>query len=116
MSLVALISASLLIAGAVRRNRYLLLPWLISGAINLGVGLIITMVQVAMTMSENVAEGFITLVFMLVMYGFGVYIWLAIMSLFQELRHEECNGVGAAALIYKAPPANDGLPAYSGLA
>ncbi|XP_055691003.1 uncharacterized protein LOC129794260 [Lutzomyia longipalpis] len=115
LSLIGLISASLLIAGSVRRNRYFILPWLITCGMNLLFGLLFSLFQVVGAMTADVGYGFFTLFIVAIVYGFELYLWLAIFSLFQQLREEETKGVGAAALIYKAPP-TDGLPAYTGFA
>ncbi|XP_059614461.1 uncharacterized protein LOC132260405 [Phlebotomus argentipes] len=116
VSLIGLISASLLIAGAVRRNRYLILPWLITTGINVVLGCIVAICQVVGAMTHDIGAGFAVLLLMGAIIAFEIYLWLAILSLFQHLREEERNSVSPAALIYKAPPPNDGLPSYTGFA
>ncbi|GAB0100065.1 hypothetical protein DMENIID0001_160480 [Sergentomyia squamirostris] len=115
MALIGLISASLLIAGSVKRNRFLLLPWLISFAVSLGIGGLMILAQIVGCFSHDVSAGFLALFVGGGMYAFELYLWFAIFSLFQQLREEETSGLGATALIYKSPPA-DGLPAYKGMA
>uniref|UniRef100_A0A1L8D8S2 Uncharacterized protein n=1 Tax=Nyssomyia neivai TaxID=330878 RepID=A0A1L8D8S2_9DIPT len=116
LSLIGLISASLLVAGSVQRNRYLILPWLITSGMSLVLGLLVSIFQVCGYMSQDVGAGFFSLFIIAIAYGLELYLWIAIFSLFQQLREEESSGVGAAHLIYKAPPATDGLPAYTGFA
>ncbi|XP_012269489.1 uncharacterized protein LOC105693858 [Athalia rosae] len=84
--------STLLIIGALKRNTFLMLPWVILG-IMLAVALLVSVIYTAVMLFINydTIGGILWIIFGLISVVVYVYMWLVVYSFFQEIRYEKSN-------------------------
>jgi hypothetical protein len=82
-----------LIIGAVKRNHYLMLPWVVIGII-LAVGLLISVLYtgIVLLIRSQVLAGVIWIIVGLFVVALYVYMWAVVYSYFTELKEERKRG------------------------
>ncbi|CAL7936371.1 unnamed protein product [Xylocopa violacea] len=82
----------LLIIGAVKRNTFMMLPWVVLGLI-LAVGLLVSVIYTSIMFFVNqlVINGILWLVVGLIAIVIYTYLWLVVYSYFQQLRYDKLN-------------------------
>ncbi|XP_012284259.1 uncharacterized protein LOC105701777 isoform X2 [Orussus abietinus] len=85
--------STLLIVGALRRNTFMMLPWVVLG-IMLAVALLVSVLYTSIMffVNHDVLNGALWLVFGLLSVVVYTYMWLVVYSYFQQLRMEKFNG------------------------
>lgn len=86
----------LLIIGAIRRNTFMMLPWVALGLM-LAVALLVSVLYTSIMFFVNseVLNGVLWLIFGLVSVVVYAYMWLVVYSYFQQVRIEKLNrGIG----------------------
>ncbi|XP_059613481.1 uncharacterized protein LOC132259746 [Phlebotomus argentipes] len=110
MLAIVLVSHILLIIGTIKRNRFLLLPWItMMGSLGFlcFLGKISSIVNLAVT--EDVGKIFVVF-FISFLTAIPLYLWLVIVSLFQEIHDEEHRSTPLIYPIYQ--PNNNYIPNY----
>ncbi|KAG7211977.1 hypothetical protein KM043_011176 [Ampulex compressa] len=84
--------STLLIVGAVRRNTFMMLPWVVLG-IMLAVALFVSVLYTSIMffVHEKILNGILWLVLGLISVFLYTYMWLVVYSYFQQLRIEKMN-------------------------
>ncbi|XP_070525477.1 uncharacterized protein [Cardiocondyla obscurior] len=84
--------STLLIIGALRKNTFMMLPWVVLGLM-LVIGLLVSILYTAIMFFVNseVLNGILWLIFGLIAVLIYTYMWLVVYSYFQELRIEKMN-------------------------
>ncbi|XP_072743593.1 uncharacterized protein [Anoplolepis gracilipes] len=84
--------STLLIIGALRKNTFMMLPWVVLG-IMLAVGLLVSVLYTAIMffINHEVINGILWLVFGLLAVVIYTYMWLVVYSYFQQLRLEKMS-------------------------
>lgn len=88
--------STLLIVGAVRKNTFMMIPWVVLG-IMLAVALFVSVLYTGIMFFVNheVLNGVLWFVFGLIAVVVYTYMWLVVYSYFQQLRIEKMNrGIG----------------------
>ncbi|XP_014482298.1 PREDICTED: uncharacterized protein LOC106748367 [Dinoponera quadriceps] len=82
----------LLIIGAVRKNTFMMLPWVVLG-IMLAVALFVSVLYTSIMFFVNheVLNGVLWLVFGLIAVVVYIYMWLVVYSYFQQLKFDKMN-------------------------
>ncbi|XP_075231428.1 uncharacterized protein LOC142330191 isoform X2 [Lycorma delicatula] len=88
-----MIISALLVIGAIKRNRFMMLPWVIL-AIMLAIGLAISVIYTAVVffIHKQALGGVLWLIFGLISVAIYVYLWLVVFSYFQLLQEEKGRG------------------------
>lgn len=83
----------LLVIGAIKRNRWLMLPWVIL-AIMLAIGLAISIIYTAIVFfaHEEILSGFLWLIFGLICVAIYIYLWCVVYSYYKLLEEEKGRG------------------------
>lgn len=83
----------LLIVGAVRRNMYLMIPWVLLG-IMLAIGLLVSVIYTAVDfyLREDMLNGSLFLVVGLIFFVVYVYMWMVVYSFFTIIKEETDRG------------------------
>ncbi|CAA9993335.1 unnamed protein product [Nesidiocoris tenuis] len=83
----------LLVVGALKRNRWLMLPWVIL-AIMLVIGLAISIIYTAIVffLSNYVFSGCLWLLFGLISVGIYLYLWMVVYSYYKVVEEEKGRG------------------------
>ncbi|XP_077271155.1 uncharacterized protein LOC143902282 isoform X1 [Temnothorax americanus] len=84
--------STLLIIGALRKNTFMMLPWVVLG-IMLAVALLVSVLYTSIMffINSEVLNGILWLVFGLIAVVVYTYMWLVVYSYFQQLRIEKMN-------------------------
>ncbi|XP_043510813.1 uncharacterized protein LOC122529092 [Frieseomelitta varia] len=84
--------STLLIIGAIKRNTFMMLPWVVLGLI-LVVGLLVSVLYTSIMFFVNhaVINGILWLVIGLIAVVIYTYLWLVVYSYFQYLRYDKLN-------------------------
>lgn len=93
----------LLIVGAVKRSRTMMLPWVVL-AIIIAIGLVISVIYTAVVeiVDNNAISRYILLVTGLVGSAVFIYLWVVVFSFFQLVKEEKSRGpYGRPPYIYK---------------
>ncbi|XP_050485902.1 uncharacterized protein LOC126871242 isoform X2 [Bombus huntii] len=82
----------LLIVGAIKKNTFMMLPWVILGLM-LAVGLLVSVLYTSIMFFVNHAaiNGILWLVIGLIAVVIYAYLWLVVYSYFQYLRYDKLN-------------------------
>ncbi|XP_076760541.1 uncharacterized protein LOC143429050 [Xylocopa sonorina] len=82
----------LLIIGALKRNTFMMLPWVVLGLI-LAIGLLVSVIYTSIMFFVNqlVINGILWLVVGLIAIVIYTYLWLVVYSYFQQLRYDKLN-------------------------
>ncbi|XP_063700743.1 uncharacterized protein LOC134831038 [Culicoides brevitarsis] len=83
----------LLIVGAMKRNHYLMLPWVILG-IMLAIGLLISVLYTAIVLLIDgfISAGVLWIIVGLIVVAIYVYMWVIVFSYFSDLKDENDRG------------------------
>ncbi|XP_060832361.1 uncharacterized protein LOC132916404 [Bombus pascuorum] len=84
--------STLLIVGAIKKNTFMMLPWVILGLM-LAVGLLVSVLYTSIMFFVNHAaiNGILWLVIGLIAVVIYAYLWLVVYSYFQYLRYDKLN-------------------------
>ncbi|XP_073974363.1 uncharacterized protein [Rhodnius prolixus] len=83
----------LLVIGAIKRNKWLMLPWVIL-AIMLAIGLAISIIYTAVVFfaHEEILSGFLWLIFGLLCVVIYIYLWFVVYSYYKLVEEEKGRG------------------------
>lgn len=99
ISIFDLVCAALLIAGILMKNKYMLLPWIVSSLLEI----VITTIELSSSL--------IPAILLVSIFGGIIYIWYSIVSLYTQMKaEEEANSGVQMAYVDEAPST---LPPYS---
>ncbi|XP_076386318.1 uncharacterized protein LOC100883083 isoform X2 [Megachile rotundata] len=84
--------STLLIVGVLKRNTFMMIPWVVLGII-LAVGLLVSVIYTSIMFFVNheVINGVLWLVLGLVAVVIYTYLWLVVYSYFQQLRYDKMS-------------------------
>ena len=84
--------STLLIVGVLKKNTFMMIPWVVLGII-LAVGLLVSVLYTSIMFFVNheVINGVLWLVLGLVAVVVYTYLWLVVYSYFQQLRYDKVN-------------------------
>ncbi|XP_031618156.1 uncharacterized protein LOC116337618 [Contarinia nasturtii] len=94
-NIIDLLASGLLIAGTVKRNRLLVIPWLINTFISLAFNAIAAATSLYLTITsqhmDNITSTLPFIVAGIIIFGIYVYAYLAIYSLYDDIRRSSPN-------------------------
>jgi amino acid transporter len=104
IKIIGFIVAILLILGATKRNRFHILPHLIFESVYI---VLIGIVWIILFIAIFSASGiFVLLILWTLFFAFNVYLWLCVLSLYQEIRDDETRPPPDSYLMRPAGPHN----------
>lgn len=91
--IMTMLISALLIVGVLKRNKFMMLPWVILG-IMLAVGALISVIYttVMLFIGKHVLTGVIWLIFGLIFVAIYTYLWFVVFSYYQLLQEEKGRG------------------------
>jgi len=92
LNIIDIVASGLLIAGTVKRNRLLLVPWLINSGLSLFLVAIAAVIFVVLVLATNqipLVSSIFVIVACFITFSFYAYTWIAIYSLYELFRRGE---------------------------
>ncbi|XP_057332660.1 uncharacterized protein LOC130672245 [Microplitis mediator] len=84
--------STLLIVGALKKNTFMMLPWVVLG-IMLAIGALVSVLytSIASMVNHKILNGVLSLIIGLIFVAIYVYLWVVVYCYFQQLRMEKMN-------------------------
>ncbi|XP_008544381.1 uncharacterized protein LOC103569071 [Microplitis demolitor] len=84
--------STLLIVGALKKNTFMMLPWVVLG-IMLAIGALVSVLytSIASMVNHKILNGVLSLIIGLIFVAIYTYLWVVVYCYFQQLRMEKMN-------------------------
>ncbi|KAK0076067.1 hypothetical protein PV326_011090 [Microctonus aethiopoides] len=85
--------STLLIVGALKKNTFMMLPWVVLGIL-LAVGALVSVLytSIQFMVNEKIITGVLCLIIGLIFVAVYTYLWFVVYSYFQQLKNEKMSG------------------------